>query len=87
MKPAVRRPLVVGNWKLHKTLGESRSLASSLREQIPSSATAEVAVAPVFTALQTVREALSGSAIGLGAQNAFYEPQGAFTGEVSSPRP
>jgi triosephosphate isomerase len=82
VNPALRRPLVAGNWKLHKTLAESRALATALRERLAGSR-AEIVLAPVFTALATVREALAGSAIGLGAQNVYWEAQGAFTGEVS----
>jgi triosephosphate isomerase (TIM) len=78
---SARRPFVAGNWKLHKTLAESTALA----EQVvagASSIEAELAVAPVFTALSKVAEVLSGSLVGLSAQNLTWETQGAFTGEV-----
>jgi triosephosphate isomerase len=82
----LRRPLVVGNWKLHKTLAQSRTLAAAVVQRCGgATGTVDVAVAPVFTALSTVREVLAGSAIGLSAQDAYWEPQGAFTGEVSAP--
>jgi triosephosphate isomerase len=82
VNPPLRRPLVAGNWKLHKTLAESRALAAAVRERV-GAARAEVVLAPVLTALSTVREAVAGSAIGLCAQNVYWAPQGAFTGEVS----
>ncbi|HKU43176.1 MAG TPA: triose-phosphate isomerase [Polyangiales bacterium] len=77
-----RRALVAGNWKLHKTLAESAQLA----EQVLAGAkavSAELAVAPGFLALARVGQVLAGSSIGLAAQNAYWEAQGAFTGEVS----
>jgi len=85
VKPELRRPLVVGNWKLYKTLAEARSLATALRASLaPLAGRVDMAVAPVFTALGTVRDALQGTPIGLSAQDAYWEPQGAFTGEVSA---
>jgi len=83
MKPEARKPLLAGNWKLHNTLAESRALATALRDGLPAGSRAEVVVAPVFTALTSVAEALRGSSIGLGAQDCYFEPRGAFTGEVS----
>jgi triosephosphate isomerase len=85
LKPELRRPLCVGNWKLYKTLAEARSLATALCAPLaPLAARVDIAVAPVFTALGTVRDALQDTAIGLAAQDAYWEPQGAFTGEVSA---
>ena len=80
-----RRALIAGNWKLHMSVTESVALARALRDQVSPHAAASVAVAPVFTALSAVAEALSGSAIAVAAQNLYWEPQGAFTGEVSAP--
>ena len=77
-----RRPLVAGNWKLHKTLAESVQLA----EQVLAAAVsvhAELVVAPGFVALARVAQVLEGSSVGLAAQNAYWEASGAFTGEVS----
>ncbi len=79
-----RRPLVAGNWKLHNTLTASVALARAVRDGTQS-ATAEVAVAPVFTALSAVHEALRGSSVALSAQNVYFQDKGAFTGELSAP--
>src|SRR3954454_3612481 len=79
-----RRKFVCGNWKMHKTVGEALQLARDLRQRLDSSA-AQVAVAPPFTALAAVKQALQGSSIQLFAQNCHFEKQGAFTGEVSAP--
>src|SRR6185369_12048523 len=79
-----RRPLIVGNWKMHKTVAESVAFARAIREEVTPAWRAEVMVAPVFTALYSVGEALRGSAVGLAAQNVHDAPSGAFTGEVSA---
>lgn len=82
MKPQLRRPLVAGNWKLHKTLAESVELAQAVERGAGSSGATEVVIAPVFTALAKVAEVLAGTSIGLAAQDVCWETQGAFTGEV-----
>jgi triosephosphate isomerase (TIM) len=79
-----RRKFVCGNWKMHKTSAEAVQLVRDLREKI-GEATAQVSVAPPFTALAAVRQALTGSSIQLFAQNCHFEKQGAFTGEVGPP--
>src|SRR5215475_5548356 len=79
-----RRPLVAGNWKMHRTAGEAVELIRQLRDQLRPGR-AEVMVAPPFTALWAVRQALEGTAILLGAQNVHWENQGPYTGEISAP--
>ncbi|HUM13538.1 MAG TPA: triose-phosphate isomerase [Myxococcaceae bacterium] len=77
-----RRPLVAGNWKMHRTGPEAVELIHQLRDGLPRGR-AEVMVAPPFTALESASRAIEGSAIALGAQNCHWEAQGAFTGEIS----
>jgi triosephosphate isomerase len=79
----MRKPLIAGNWKLNKTITEATSLVSELIPAVASNQNVEIVVAPVYTALSNVAEALAGSNIKLAAQNCYQEPQGAFTGEVS----
>jgi len=79
----MRTPMISGNWKLHKTLAESVNLVTELKPAVAANQTVEIVVAPVYTSLNQVGEALSGSNIKLAAQNCYSEPQGAFTGEVS----
>ncbi|MDW7711301.1 MAG: triose-phosphate isomerase [Deferrisomatales bacterium] len=81
----MRKPLVVANWKMHKTGPEALALAREVAARLRDEQDTEIAVAPPFTALQAVGEVLSGTRIGLGAQNMHWEPEGAFTGEVSPP--
>jgi triosephosphate isomerase len=79
----VRRPLIAGNWKMHKSLDEARELVRGIAKGLPKDAAADVLVAPPFTALAVAVEAARGSAVAVGAQNAHFEAKGAFTGEVS----
>jgi len=82
----VRRPLIVGNWKMNKTASEAAAFIRDLHERVSASPHADVVLAPPFTALESVRNALGPSCwISLGAQNVHWETHGAFTGEVSAP--
>jgi triosephosphate isomerase (TIM) len=81
----MRTPLVVGNWKMHGTLAETRALTTALRDGLKRPGRVEVAVCPPFTALSTAAEVLAGSPIALGAQNCHHEPSGAHTGEIAPP--
>lgn len=81
----MRRFLIAGNWKMNGTLENAKALAAGVAEGVPQSLDGvEVLVCPPFVHLAVVREALAGSGVGLGAQNAWHEPKGAFTGEVSA---
>ena len=77
------RPLVVGNWKMHKTIGEARALTQAVREGVLGFGDVDVALAPPFTALAAVGEILKGTPIGLAAQTMHEAAKGAFTGEIS----
>jgi triosephosphate isomerase len=78
-----RRPLIAGNWKLHNGIADALALAEAVHTATASAA-AEVVVAPVFTALYAVAQKLAGSHVGVAAQDVYWEPKGAFTGEVSA---
>jgi triosephosphate isomerase (TIM) len=82
---AIRRSLIAGNWKMFGTRAEAERLLSVLKTQISRPADREVVIAPPFTLLETVSRLLAGTAIRLAAQNLHWEPQGAFTGEISGP--
>ena len=79
-----RRILIAGNWKMVKTTAETREFLSALTKRFPKREGVELAVCPPFTALQSAASVLKGSSIGLGAQDLFWEEEGAFTGEVSA---
>jgi triosephosphate isomerase len=79
----MRQPLIAGNWKMNNNDAESVELVSKLREMISGVKEVEVVVAPPYTALGSVAEAIKDSNISLSAQNMFWEETGAFTGEIS----
>jgi triosephosphate isomerase (TIM) len=79
----MRKWIVAGNWKMHNAIGESIALAKAIREGVAGLKNGEVILAPPFTSLFSVGEAIKGSSILLAAQNMYYEDKGAFTGEVA----
>ena len=78
----IRKPFIAGNWKMHNTHLEAAALAADLTRRL-ATPPARVMVAPPFTALAAVAEALRGSSVELGAQNVSPEASGAHTGEIS----
>ncbi len=81
-----RRPILAGNWKMNKTVGEALALVRELRGLVSMvRGKVEIVVAPPFTALQAVCKALEDANIQVAAQNCHWEASGAYTGEVSAP--
>jgi triosephosphate isomerase len=78
-----RRPVIAGNWKMNKTVGETVELLRALKPLVAGQEKVEVVVAPPFTALYAAGQELKGSTIGLAGQNLHWEEKGAFTAEVS----
>ncbi len=78
-----RKPLIAANWKMHKTLAESRRTGRELRQLVDDVADVEVVVCPPFTSLAALGEELEGSRIGLGGQDAHWEENGAYTAQIS----
>ena len=79
----MRTPIVAGNWKMYKTIAEAVELTRGVRRAVADMKGVEVVLCPPFTALAAVREVIGPAKIGLGAQNMYFEEQGAFTGEIS----
>lgn len=79
----MRTPLIAGNWKLFKTIAESVAMVEELKPLVAHVKGVEIVVAPVFTALSRVSDAIQCSNIQLAAQDCFWEEEGAFTGEVA----
>ena len=80
----MRRNIIAGNWKMHKTHLEAREFVAQLLSEVKKIHTSyEVIVIPPFTALESVSRVLDRNYIKLGAQNVFYEEKGAYTGEIS----
>jgi len=78
-----RRPLIAGNWKMFKTCPEAVETAGQLVKLLPMTTDIDVMITPPFTALAQISDVVRGSCVSLGAQNLFWEAQGAFTGEIS----
>ncbi|MCA9408555.1 MAG: triose-phosphate isomerase [Candidatus Omnitrophica bacterium] len=81
----MRKPIIAGNWKLNKTPQEAMELVALLKRELSTVTDVEIVVCPVFTCLRDVEDILAESNIGIGAQNVYWEDEGAFTGEVSAP--
>jgi len=82
----MRKPFVAGNWKMNTDSSSSVELAEGIASNATeiASAKATVAVFPPFVYLQSVIKALGTSSVGVGAQDVYFEPDGAFTGEIST---
>jgi len=79
----MRKPIIAGNWKMYKTVGEACQLVKALKEKLAGVNDVEIAVAPTFTSLFAVADVIKGSSIKLAAQDMYWEKEGAFTGEIS----
>ena len=79
----MRTPILAANWKMHKTQAEALRFVSAFLPLVKDARAVEIVLAPPFTALARVGEALAGSNVALAAQNVNPETQGAFTGEIS----
>ncbi len=80
----MRRLFVAGNWKMNTLRQSAVSLAEGLARAVPASLpSVQVAVCPPFPYLMAVKLAVAGSGVELGAQNAWHEKPGAYTGEVA----
>lgn len=80
----MRRPIIAGNWKMHKTIAEAIDLVNRLKRDLYNLTDVDIVVCPTFTSLSEVGEILEGSNIALGAQDLHWEAEGAYTGEVSA---
>jgi len=81
----LRKPIIAGNWKLNKTIKDAIELVTLLKRELLDVTEVDIVVCPVLTALSSVSDALIDTNIGLGAQNLYWEDEGAFTGEASAP--
>jgi triosephosphate isomerase len=81
----MRRPIIAGNWKMYKTITEAIDLANGLKRELfkINAQNLGIVICPPYTALSEVAEVIYESNIKLGAQDAHWQPEGAFTGEVS----
>jgi triosephosphate isomerase len=80
----MRKSIIAGNWKMNNDLNESQKLVSEILNGLGSDDKCEVIVCPPFTSLSEVHSLVKNSVVKLGAQNMYYEDNGAFTGEISA---
>jgi len=81
----MRKPVIAGNWKMYKNVGDSIATAVALKPLVANANHCEVVIAPVFTALKPVADRLEGSNVYVSAQNcATEQSEGALTGEVAA---
>ena len=80
----MRKPILAANWKLHKTIAESLAFVELSKGLDALADQVEIVICAPFTALSSLSSALRGKRIGLGAQDVYWENEGAFTGEVSA---
>jgi triosephosphate isomerase len=79
----VRTPIVAGNWKMNTTIAEGLALVDAMLPRLQDLSRVERVVCPPFVSLHVIADRLRGTDIHVGAQNVYFEPNGAFTGEVS----
>jgi triosephosphate isomerase len=79
----MKKPLIAGNWKMNKTLEEAVTFVSELRNRLKDVTDRDILLVPPYIALQSISEIIKGTNLLLGAQNLFWENEGAYTGEIS----
>ena len=78
-----RRPIIAGNWKMYKTTPQALELANGLKGELSGISNIDIVLCPAFTVLSHVSQAINSSNLKLGAQDMYWQDEGAFTGEVS----
>ncbi len=79
----MRKPIIAGNWKMHKTMNEALKLANDIKDEA-NKTDIEIVICCPFTVISEVKRAIEGTKVKLGAQNMHWEEEGAFTGEISA---
>lgn len=79
----MRKPMIAGNWKMNKNVSEAIELANGIKRAVFDINNVDIVICPPFTNLSDIGEMLNEENIELGAQNCYWENEGAFTGEVS----
>src|SRR5688500_14735537 len=80
---APRIPIIAGNWKMNTTVHAAVALVEDMIDDLDALEGVEIVLCPPFVSLSPVAEMLAETQVGLGAQNMYQLPQGAYTGEVS----
>lgn len=80
----MRKTIIAGNWKMYKAIKEGQELVNGLKRELYETDGVDIVVCPPYTLLSYLADMLTESNILLGAQDVFWEKEGAFTGEVSA---
>lgn len=81
----MRTPLMAGNWKMYKTISETRAFFEAFLPLIGNAADRDIVICPTFVNLPAAVDSTQGSRVGIGGQNLYWAKEGAFTGEISAP--
>ena len=81
----MKLPIIAGNWKMYKTVGEAVKYVKEFRDVVKGVSDVEIVIAPPFTALHAAADAARNSNVCVAAQDMYWEREGAFTGEISGP--
>jgi triosephosphate isomerase (TIM) len=84
MSARKRRRMIAGNWKMYKNQADTRAFFAAFKPLVAGVADCDIVIAPPFTNIPAAVEAAKGSAIGISAQDVFWEKEGAFTGQISA---
>ena len=79
----MRTPIIAGNWKMNKTADEAVAFVEQIREGLNATSGVDIVLCPPALAIPAVAASVKGTKIGVGAQNMYYEANGAYTGEIS----
>jgi triosephosphate isomerase (TIM) len=83
MSQPIRRRVIAGNWKMFKTIAETRAFFAAFLQLVAENGNCDVVIAPPFTAIAAAVQAASGSNVAISGQDVYWEKEGAFTGEIS----
>src|SRR5262252_5193361 len=78
-----RRPIIAGNWKMFKTIADTRAFFAAFLPLVSSVSHCDIVVAPPFTSLSAAAIGVAGTRVAVSAQDVYWVDEGAFTGEVS----
>src|SRR6266852_3157406 len=84
MSPSKRRRVIAGNWKMCKTLAETRAFFSAFTPLVANAMHCDIVIAPPFTAVSAAVEAAKNTSIAIAGQGVYWEKEGALTGEIST---
>ena len=84
MNRRYRKTIIAGNWKMNKTASDTKKFAEELKPILPRAKWCEVVVCVPFVNIPAALKAFKDMRVAVGAENLYYEPSGAYTGEVSA---